>query len=387
MMRWEPQRDAGEEVLRNLPLEWRLITDDGVSAGFGLAADEFLAGQVGRGESLPTLRLYTYRSHCALVGRFQAVEVEVDREFCEAHGIAINRRPTGGGAILMGEDQLGIALTVPAWVAEKPYQRVRALLGQLALGIVEGLRELGIEAHFARKNDLEVGGRKIAGLGLYRDPQGGLLFHSSLLVDLDIPLMLRVLRTPFEKISDKAITSVAERVTTVRRELGREVSVGEVREHIAEGYRRAFSVRLIPDEFQPPELEAIRRLEEEKYQTAEWIYQKSLTPDVTGSASVKAPGGLVTVHLVVVGASIKAAFITGDFFVREGTLAELEGLFRWHGTSEESIARTVEEFFARAGQEMEGIGPEHVTQAVVQAVQAARRRQSRAQPQGCFVNP
>ncbi|MEK7327092.1 MAG: lipoate--protein ligase family protein, partial [Chloroflexota bacterium] len=62
---------------------WRLITDDGVSASFGLAADDCLAGRVGAGESEPTLRLYTYRSHCALVGRFQNLDNEVYREYCQ----------------------------------------------------------------------------------------------------------------------------------------------------------------------------------------------------------------------------------------------------------------------------------------------------------------
>ena len=50
---------------------WRYIADDGVSASFGLAADETLARRLGAGASPPTLRLYTYVSHCALVGRFQ----------------------------------------------------------------------------------------------------------------------------------------------------------------------------------------------------------------------------------------------------------------------------------------------------------------------------
>ena len=50
---------------------WRLIRDDGATAAGGLAADETLARRVGEGASPPTLRLYTYRPHVALVGRFQ----------------------------------------------------------------------------------------------------------------------------------------------------------------------------------------------------------------------------------------------------------------------------------------------------------------------------
>ena len=57
---------------------WRLVVDDGVSAAFGLAADEWLMGHhAGDGGFDATLRLYTYESHCALVGRFQDLATEV----------------------------------------------------------------------------------------------------------------------------------------------------------------------------------------------------------------------------------------------------------------------------------------------------------------------
>ena len=227
----------------------RLITDDSVTASFGLAADECLAARVGVGErrdvacSVPTLRLYTYRSHCALVGRFQNLENEVHRAYCAEHNLSLNRRPTGGGAILMGDDQLGVALTIPG-TADDSYSRARELMTQFSSGVVHGLQSLGVAASFRRKNDIEVNGRKIVGLGIYRAPKGGLLFHASLLVGVDIPFMLRVLKTPFEKISDKEIDTVADRITTVRREIGREITVDEVRARVAEGYAATFGVSL-----------------------------------------------------------------------------------------------------------------------------------------------
>ena len=195
-------------------MDWRLITDDGVSASFGLAADETLAQRVGMNISQSMLRLYTYRSHCALVGRFQNVENEIRLDYCRENGITINRRPTGGGAIIMGADQLGVALTIPGRT-EDDYSHARELMGKFSEGLVRGLNQLGVEASFRRKNDIEVNSRKLVGLGIYRAPSGGLLFHASLLVDLDIARMLRVLNTPFEKISDKEIDTVAGRMLYV----------------------------------------------------------------------------------------------------------------------------------------------------------------------------
>ncbi len=159
-------------------MDWRLITDDGVSASFGLAADEALAQRVGLNVSQPTLRLYTYHSYCALVGRFQNVENEIRVGYCRENGITINRRPTGGGAIIMGVDQLGVALTLQGR-DDDSYSRAREMMGDFSEGLVRGLNQLSVEARFRRKNDIEVNGRKLVGLGIYRAPSGGLLFQSA----------------------------------------------------------------------------------------------------------------------------------------------------------------------------------------------------------------
>ena len=152
----------------------------------------------------------------SLVGRFQDLATEVRLDECARRGVAVNRRPTGGGAILMGRDQLGVALTLAADRPSLPGLPAH-LYTHLSVGVMEGLRSFGLEPRFRPKNDLEVDGRKIAGLGICRDATGGMLFHTSLLVDLDVPLMLRLLSIPAEKISDKVLRYVADRTTTVRR--------------------------------------------------------------------------------------------------------------------------------------------------------------------------
>ncbi|MBT4453149.1 MAG: lipoate--protein ligase family protein, partial [Candidatus Marinimicrobia bacterium] len=214
---------------------WRYIENNHVTASAGLAADEVLANRVGAGISQPILRLYTYHP-CALVGRFQTMENELNLEYCAQNKIPVNRRPTGGGAIIMGKNQLGVALAIPGKTDES-YASVRQRMAQFSQGIISGLSTLGIEVEFRRKNDLEVNGKKIAGLGLHKTATGGFLFHASLLVDLDVSYMLDVLRTPFEKISDKEIATVAERTTTVQREYKKPLTLNNVRVIILNGYK------------------------------------------------------------------------------------------------------------------------------------------------------
>jgi lipoate-protein ligase A len=369
-------------------MDWRLITDDGVGASSGLAADETLAQRVGMKLSRPALRLYTYRSDCALVGRFQNVENEVRLAYCVENGIMINRRPTGGGAIIMGADQLGVALTIPGRM-EDDYGRARELMGNFSQGLVRGLNQLGVQASFRRKNDIEVNGKKLVGLGMYRASSGGLLFHASLLVDLDIALMLRVLSTPFEKISDKEVDTVAGRITTVRRELGNMITLDEARSVIADGFVSAFNVNLVPSDFTDEECGYIAKLENEKYLTNDWVYQTTAVPDTNGFAKVKTDAGLIDVSVTMAGTTIKAAFIGGDFFASESAVADLETSLRWHAGQPEKVAATIAKIFESRRNEFSGIRPEVMSEAVMKAVSRARLMESqmRADPYGCYVNP
>src|SRR6266496_2493300 len=369
-------------------MNWRLITDDGVSASFGLAADEAIAQRVGLDLSQPTLRLYTYQSYCALVGRFQNVENEIRVEYCNETGITINRRPTGGGAIIMGADQLGVALTIPGR-GDDSYSHARELMSDFSNGLVCGLNQLGVEARFRRKNDIEVNGKKLVGLGVYRAPSGGLLFHASMLVDLDIALMLRVLNTPFEKLSDKEIDTVAARITTIKRETQSQISLDEVRGVIADGFMSAFNVNLTYSEFASDECADIEKLEREKYLRDDWVYQTTSVPDSSGSAKVKTPAGLIDISVTTAGSTIKAVFIGGDFFAAENAVADLEASLRWHTSQPEKVAATIEKIFQSRGSEFNGIQPEVMIEAVTKAVARARvaESQTRADPYGCYVNP
>ena len=424
---------------------WRYIENNSVTASAGLAADEVLANRVGAGTSQPTLRLYTYQP-CALVGRFQTIENELNLDYCAENKIPVNRRPTGGGAIIMGQEQLGVALAIPG-KSDETYASVRDRMAQFSQGIISGLATLGIDVEFRRKNDLEVNGKKIAGLGLHKTATGGLLFHASLLVDLDVPYMLNVLNTPFEKISDKEIATVAERTTTVNRELcgslelsqsgqSQSLTMDDVRKTILDGYKDGFQIDIqimnnsddptlilpydrgedkkdnsIPS-FSPvtgetqrgqnnmgfqnqwsgftnEELIEIRQLEKEKYTDTDWIFQKTDVPDATGKSIVKTAGGLLDIRIVFAGKMIKSAYIGGDFFTSEHAIADLEQSLRWHSSQEKPLTKTLKNVYERWSGDLANLPIESLMNAIERAIQKAERmaRKESANPYGCFVTP
>ncbi len=366
---------------------WRYINNDNVTASAGLATDEVLANRTGAGTSQHTLRLYTYQP-CALVGRFQIIENELNLDYCAQHKIPVNRRPTGGGAIIMGEDQLGVALAIPG-KADETYAHVRERMTQFSQGIISGLSTLGIHVEFRRKNDLEVNGKKIAGLGLHKTDTGGLLFHASLLVGLDVPYMLNVLKIPFEKITDKEISAVSERTTTVRLESNTSLTIDEVRNIIFNGYRDAFQLNIRKGDFTKSELNEVHQLEKNKYMDNDWIFQTTDVPDATGKALVKTPGGLLDIRLVLAGEMIKSVYIRGDFFTSEHAIADLEQSLRWHSSNENTMSGTLSKIYERWSADLTNLPMDSLLNALGTAIQEAKRisRKSMADPYGCFVTP
>lgn len=350
---------------------WRLMTSDGVDAKDGLAMDEALMLHHGRSEaaSPPILRLYTYRNHAALCGRYQHLEAEIDLEACRRLGTTFNRRPTGGGAIVMGSGQLGVAVLTRSPAAKSP----KALLIDLSRGIVDALASIGIEAGFGGKNDLKVGGKKIAGLGLYVDAEGGLLFHASILADLDIPFMLDALNIPANKLGDQAVAAVESRVTTVTRETGRQWSGADLRPIVMEGFRTTLGVEFFEDG--PSEGETVRAKElvESKYGTDDWLYARSPQADATATSMIRTPHGTVRVYLALQGDTIKSVLVTGDVNTIPEPIKDFESRLKWARLSGDTVARASDAAFpSGTGLDVE---PHVLVDAVLEAGSRATKRE------------
>ena len=366
-------------------MQWRYLSEDRVSDSFGLAADEAMAMRVGEKLSSPILRLYTYRSCSALVGRFQRIENELNLEFCREQKMSVNRRPTGGGAILMGEDQLGVALMLRDW---NGYKAPRELMRHFASALCKGLLIFGIKAQFRGKNDLEVEGRKIGGLGIHSNASGGYLLHCSLLVDLDVPLMLRALNVPVEKLEARQLQSIEGRITTVRRELKKDTSLNEVRDTMRRAFSSYFAVEFEQSCYSPEEKKAIGEMESSRYLKKDWIYQKVDVPDLSGEARQMTPAGFLDVRVTMAGRQIKAVFLGGDFFAEESAVSDIEGSLRWHSSESEQIRRTLEILYAKREEELAFLPIENVCEIISKAVESARAiSQDSTVGYGCFVNP
>jgi len=215
---------------------WRLLDTGARSAVENVALDQALLETRAEGVSPNTLRFLRFTTPAVLVGYHQCVDDEVRLAFCREHGIEIGRRVTGGGAIYCDEWQVGWEIIADRGDPKIP-RHVEDLYPALSQGAVEGLRTLGVPAQFRPRNDVEVGGRKICGTG-GTALRGALLFQGTLLVELNVDTMLRALRIPVEKLKDKELESVRQRVTCLRELLPSLPSAAQIQSAMAGGFVR-----------------------------------------------------------------------------------------------------------------------------------------------------
>lgn len=363
---------------------WRLIVDDGAGAADGLATDQSLMRAYGVADPPPpTLRLYTYRDHSALVGRFQDPRAELRLDVCEAEGIDVNRRPTGGGAILMGKAQLGVALVTSLRDPETP-AHARAIIDTFGGGVLRGLQHLGIDGQIRGKNDIAVAGRKIAGLGIYVDAADAVLFHASVLADLDIDLMLRILNIPAAKLGGAASDAVRQRITTASAERDQAVTTDALRAAVQAGFQDVFSVSMETAPLDAEEKAAMMEVLSQRYGSPDWVYAHSAgAPE--GTSILKTPGGLLRIGLTLGGDAIKDVLIAGDFMARDRAVSELEAALKWAPADKGRIGEAVQAGWDRGGG-LDGVEPGDLIEALWAAVIDARAR--RGMPSGsCYYPP
>ena len=355
---------------------WRYIENDSVSASCGLATDEYLVdthiparSDYGHG---CILRLYTYRDHCVVLGRFQDAESEVDLLECKKLGVEVNRRITGGGTIIMGRSQLGVAIIIPPGGANGsrgnnvPFQ-TRKVFEDYARGIIEALSLLGIQSEFRPKNDVLVRGKKIAGLAACVQENGNALFHASILLDIDTRLMASVLKIPFEKISDKEITEVDDRLTTVNRESKEKVTIDRLKRLLKTGFENAFQMKLHNEPLADFEIMGIKTLERKRYLTDEWIYQKSLISSETTAVRKKTKAGMINVNMIVMNNVIKDIIITGDFFSTTEFISTLERRLKWKAIDREVIAKAIKGTWSFSQDSISELNPEVLIDCILEA--------------------
>lgn len=245
-------------------MKWRVIPLHTTDAFTAMAIDEAVSESVADGAS-PTIRFWRWKPSAVSIGYFQGIEDEVDLDACKESNVDVVRRRTGGGAVYHDFDgEITYSVIGPEEIFPKGIRESY----QLICGwVINGLSNIGIEAQFVPINDIVVGQKKISGNAQTRR-DGVLLQHGTILYDVDVAKMFSLLKISKEKISDKMIKAVQERVTRILDH--KKVSIDEAYSALMKGFTdgKEFEMGTLTEK----ENERSKYLASKKYSSREWNF-------------------------------------------------------------------------------------------------------------------
>ncbi len=250
--------------------KWRLLPMRIDDAFMSMAIEETLLRLNAEGASPNTIRFWRFLPSAVSLGCFQSVDREVDPSVARKYNVDIVRRITGGGAVFHDHDG-ELTYSVVCRLEQMPDDIIDSYKF-ICGGIIKGLEKLGLKADFKPVNDIQVNGKKVSGCAQTRQ-WGSVLQHGTILISPDVRKMFELLRVTPEKISDKFISSVFERVTTLEREMKIKPSFKEVRETMAESFEDVLSVEFTESGMTEQETKLALDIRQ-KYASHDWTMKR-----------------------------------------------------------------------------------------------------------------
>ncbi len=267
--------------------QWRFVQTGAGEAAMNMALDEALWLRHEAGDSLPTLRVYSWSTPTLSLGYAQQAYREVELEACAAQGVGIVRRPTGGRAVLH-DQEVTYSVVMPlvcngqaATLSEHYYHIGRALeaachlLGlpvQLARPQVRAApaRALPSPACFAALSRYELSshGRKLIGSAQKRG-QYALLQHGAIPLRLDRHRLFQCLQVPAAQ-RPRLVQEAFATMVAVNEIAPEPVTAAALHDALRQGFSMTFQVEWSAAPLATEEWDLARELCRTKYATASW---------------------------------------------------------------------------------------------------------------------
>ncbi len=258
------------------------------------------------------LLLFYYEAPSVIIGRNQNAQEELNLDYIQQHNVTVTRRTSGGGAVYHDLGNLCFSFVVDSDSEEFGDFK------SFTQPIVDALHSMGATtAEVSGRNDILVDGRKFSGSAMY-SRNGKTFCHGTLMLDVDMTEVPKVLNVPADKIASKGIQSVRSRVTNLRPYLDEKfqaLTVPEFRDILLTRLFGVDDVAAIKDReyhITAADQVAIDKINAEVFSNWDWNFGKS--PVYTSKHRKHFDMGTIDARLTTDGGKLVAVKFYGDFF-------------------------------------------------------------------------
>ena len=276
----------------------RYLKNPSTNPYYNMAFDEYCPESLPIDE--PVFFLWQNRP-AVIVGFNQEVNTEVNLDYLKENGIELVRRVTGGGAVYHDLENLNYTIVGRSEDLERDYPEYASIMAK-------ALQSLGVPATLSGRNDILVEGRKVSGFAK-RVCKNRLMVHGTLMYNVDVDVLTKVLNPSTTKLQSKGIASVRSRVANLREYLPNVPDIQTFSKQLEE----ILSLHYQDTEYQLSEIDLanIQELTDKKFATWEWNYGRS--PKATLTHSARLACGTVEIHLTLAENRISSCRFGGDF--------------------------------------------------------------------------
>ncbi|MCX7122323.1 MAG: lipoate--protein ligase [Gammaproteobacteria bacterium] len=216
-------------------------------------------------QAVPTLFLYVNQP-CVVIGRAQNPWIEANLPFLKANQMPLVRRQSGGGTVVHDLGNLNFSFISPkAQYDKKTHLQM----------VLNALITLGIPAQMNERHDLIVQDKKISG-SAFRETRENCFHHGTLLIHSDLAMLREALAAPPRKIKTNAIRSVRSSVMNLT-DFMPDLSLESVKKSLIQSFENHHQQAIPPLVLDQQALRyPLVVAEQQRYQSLEWIYHKTL---------------------------------------------------------------------------------------------------------------
>lgn len=241
-----------------------------------------------------------------IIGKHQILANEIDLDYLQQEGISIARRFSGGGAVYADEHNLMYTFILNTNSKAQVFSEYLAKICEVFKS------QYGLDVTYSGRNDLLLNGQKISGSSFYFY-QNRLIFHGTLLYDVDLDKMSHVLHPNKIKLLSKGIQSVSQRVCNLKDYIN--VPLSSIKKSLITAFCTN-EIKVLPLAVIYPYQQALLNKEYIQGKKKQYNYHNQLN----------FKGGNIACDLLIKDGKIRDLAFSGDFFMLKDDDILIKGL-------------------------------------------------------------